>query len=107
VARLVHKVIEKEGHRITIYGSNRRFQLYWATPEWVKDKSGNSQEAYFNYGGSRYYLSTFEKTPEGTFLEGFDGYHNETSFSGVCIKWLKNDRGDIDTEYVKAFTFCS
>ena len=103
MGRKLYKKVEQHNGSIDIYGSNRAIKLQWAVPEW-----SNNLEQYFVYGGLRYYLSLFMDIqnkfhfpypPE--WIKEFDGYMNDTFFSGVVIKLNSED------DSVKAFTFIS
>jgi hypothetical protein len=117
MARKLYKEIEKDGSKITIWGSNRKIKLRWGVPDWeIKDNSPRPRgeeleqlkQQYFIYEGHRHYLSEFCPTPKDSFLDEFDGYANDSFFSGVCFKWVRNERGEIEDEAeVRAYTFCS
>ena len=99
------KVIEQDNGVIKIYGNNQWRELEYDIPEW---NEGGETEAYFNYKGNKYFLSEFmnihnkiyNPNPPEWMLE-FDGYLNESYFSGILIK-LSND-GDA----VKMYTYNS
>ena len=99
----VYKEVVKDNGTITFYGSNRWIKLHYAKPEWSE-----YDEPYFNYRGMRYYLSEFMvldrsgNYPE--YVKEFDGYVNDSYFSGVVIKYGEDDYGE---EAVKAFTYIS
>lgn len=109
MSRKIYKKIHTDKGEITVYGSNRNLKLYWATPEWkvraIEDIDSNRDiEEYFNYEGTRHYLSEFmvveKHAPE--WMHEFDGYSSDSFFSGVLVKIGYNDYGE---EFVKAFTY--
>lgn len=83
------KVIQQENGRCTLYGG-RTCRLEY----------GRGDEECFRHMGRKYCLSDFMVVPKDTFLsrEGFDGYLNDSYFSGVAIKLHGAD-------HVKAYTF--
>lgn len=87
----IYKVIEKDNEKVTIYGSNRGIRL---------EHDLKNDRVTFRFKNNVYDLDEFMTTPKGSFLEEFDGYMNDTFFSGVAIKL-------IDGETIKAFTFTS
>lgn len=103
----VYKEIQQENGTLKIYGSNRTIQTYYKRPEWSQD-----EEIAFKYRGKEYFLSEFVNVHNKVYspnppewLKEFDGYMNDSFFSGVCIK-LINDEND-EAVKVKAFTFVS
>lgn len=92
----VYKTIEKDSGKITFYGSNRAANLEY---------NADYTDQYFYHYGQRYYLSEFmyidEHMPD--YMQEFDGYLNDTFFSGVVVK-LDHEEMDIR---VKVFTFIS
>ena len=56
----------------------------------VADWEGAEEEDYVRYKGWVYNLSEFMWCPPGV-LEGWDGYQNDTFFSGILVKWAKED----------------
>ena len=96
--RKLHKVIMQPNGHILIWGSGRPIQTHYT----AKGK------LYFYYEGRRCFLDDFMTTCPGPwgnpphFFREFDGYLNDSFFSGVLIKLE-----DGETDAVKAFTFCS
>lgn len=52
--------------------------------DWIKDGT-ESDHSFFRYMGSVYCLSEFMNI-DSEMYDGWDGYHNQTAFSGVLIK---------------------
>ena len=101
--RVYKAVKDNEGREITIYGSNK-----WIRLEWDHKSAEDESIQYFRYAGRRYNLSDFmnihntiyNPNPYKWMLE-FDGYNNDSFFSGVLIKL------DEEGEAVKAYTYIS
>ena len=96
--RKIYKKIEQENGIVTIYGSGKWIKIDYAKPEWSED-----QLPFFRYENRRRYLdeittTRFHNAPD--WLKEFDGYANDSFFSGVAIKLSD------DGEAVKAYMFC-
>ena len=89
----VYKSINKDNGKIIFYGSNREQQLYW---------NADFTRQYFVHYGTRYYLDDFMRVEQNApdYMQEFDGYTNDSYFSGVVVKWGEED-------FIKAFTFIS
>ena len=95
----IYKVIEQENGTITFYGSNKWIELHYAKDD----------RQYFRFHNSRYYLddfmnihNSFHNPNPPEYMKEFDGYINDSFFSGVCIKLDKEE------DYrVKAYLFIS
>jgi hypothetical protein len=93
-----YKTVERQNGTVTFYGANREQKLYY---------NADYTRQYFIHYGTRHYLDEFinihnsfyNPNPPDYMLE-FDGYINDTFFSGVVVKLL-------DDETCKAFTFIS
>jgi hypothetical protein len=101
-----YKTIERENGKIEIYGNNHWIELEYEVPEWNEETQ--DLEECFNYKGNKYFLSQFmnihnkvhnPNPPE--WMKEFDGYHNDSYFSGILIKL--SDTG----EAVKVYTYIS
>ena len=44
------------------------------------------ESVYFRYKGWTYQLDDFQRCPES--LKGWDGYHSDSFFSGVVVKYV-------------------
>lgn len=102
--KLVYKKIKRDNGTITFYHTGKYKKLYYATPERNKDK-GWDIEPFFIHNNRRYYLSEFMSiagmyAPD--FMQEFDGYLNDTFFSGYAIKL--DPEGE---DRVKLFLFIS
>lgn len=108
------KKIEKDNGTIDIYGNNHIIPLDYDVPEWEIDSAKREErepdtEPCFMYKGHKYFLSEFmavhntfyNPNPPEWMLE-FDGYLNDSFFSGILIKLSGENYG-----YVKAYTFIS
>ena len=106
--KLLYKKVEQENGTITFYHTGKWKKLYYAIPEWNRKKIDAELEEYFIHQNRRYYLSEFvavhntfwNPNPPGYMTE-FDGYMNDSFFSGYAIKI------DLDEERVKVFLFIS
>ena len=114
--RKVYKTIEETNCKLEIYKPTRWLKIYYAVPEYCrkyKRKSvvgkGRMEEViekpepqpYFVYKGFRYYLGDIMRMERES---EFEGYHNDTYFSGFYVKM----RYDDDSEpQVKVYEYCS
>ena len=91
----IYKVIDN----ITFYGSNKWIKIDYKKPEWSKEL-----EPCFRYNNHIYYLSEFMPIQKHAhkYMKEFDGYLNDSYFSGVVIKIGENSNYE---EAIKAFTF--
>jgi hypothetical protein len=83
------KEIVQENGTITIIGNNQ-----WKEIQYDYDEEDDLGDAlpYFDYKGYKYYLNDILRTEhEGIFKE-YDGYMNESAFSGLLVKL--NDSND-------------
>lgn len=99
----VYKQITRDNGTITFYGGHWR-KLYWACPDWENDKDNPHQ--YFIHNGRRVYLDDFMRIDKTApdYMQEFDGYSNDSFFSGLCVTLPKPDDGDHD-EMVRVFTY--
>jgi len=106
--KLLYKKVEQENGTITFYHTGKWKKLYYAIPEWNRKKIDAELEEYFIHQNRRYYLSEFvavhntfwNPNPPGYMTE-FDGYMNDSFFSGYAIKV------DSEEDRVKIFLFVS
>ena len=92
-----------------ITNNHKRDILYWhdLTPkerkefDWIVDSDTVTAEdsEFFRYRGSVYCLSDFERVTGDSFY-GWDGMHGDSFFSGILVKYPREDWGGIDTEHV-------
>jgi len=54
---------------------------------------------YFKYKKNYYHLQDFIRTPNNTELQHYDGYHNDSFFSGIAIKLNDNNEVLVATFY--------
>jgi len=109
------KTVEQNNGTLSIFGNHHWIELEYGIPEWEADAARREEreanlEDYFVYKGIKYFISEFMSVhnrfhnpnpPE--WMKEFDGYMNDSFFSGVVIKM-----GDGDNQgYVKAYTFIS
>ena len=101
----VYKEIKQDNGTITFYGGNRWIKTAYGRPDWI-GKDDDDLEEYFMYRGRKYYLSEFMRidryAPE--YMKEFDGYTNDSFFSGVVVKIGEHPDGDTG---IKAFLFIS
>jgi len=102
------KVIEHENHDPTkIYGNGHaREVLYWfdlTEEEQAEfDFSDKEDSTYFRYKGNAYTLGDFMRVDSNSPFSGFaDGYHSDSYFSGVLVKYTECGDG------VKVYTYIS
>jgi hypothetical protein len=59
--------------------------------DWVLTEKGEESREFFRYKGEIYDLGDFmyinpDMLPAGSILKGWDGYINDTMFSGILVK---------------------
>lgn len=109
IERMKAAAIEKEKaiaagteSKCTIKGNHHWIDIEYEIPEWEDDKENGELEACFKYKGNTYFLSEFMRIePYIKDFKGYDGYLNDTYFSGVVIRL--NEEGDA----VQAYMFYS
>ncbi len=100
---------ENSTGEIKVFGNNHWKELLWKVPEWKDDEHNPDPEDCFLYKCNVYFPSQFmtitEHSPFYLLDENgitlFDGYHSDSFFSGILIKY--SDCG----EAIKAFTYIS
>jgi hypothetical protein len=116
-----YKVIEQENGSIRIYGNNHLHDmLYWSeltTKEhkefdWISEENQDYVE-FFRYKGNTYCMSEFMSAHNSIYnpnqpdwMKEFDGYTNDSFFSGILVKYPKEDEM-IDQEHILVYTFIS
>lgn len=94
-------------NKLTIISNyHRRDILYWheltdqerAELDWIEEKEAD-EYTFFRFKDDAYCLSEFMRT-NGHFPGGWDGYANDSFFSGILIKYPVEDWGDIDTDHI-------
>lgn len=105
--RIYKRVEQGNGGTLALYGSGKWIRVEYTHP---RDPEGEVRE-FFRFHGSRYYLGEFMSTSPGpwnanppTWLREFDGYVNDSFYSGVVIKLGETANGDTA---VKAYLFIS
>ena len=80
--------------------------------DWEAIDNGNDSRDFFRYRGQLYDLSEFSRIiPPGSerrhpmecdsrYFIGWDGYLSDSYFSGLLIRWARDERGNIDGERV-------
>lgn len=63
--------------------------------------SEDDVDGFILYKGNWYYLSEFERIPNGLFPKGWQGYHSDSFFSGILIQVSE------DSETYRIGTYCS
>ena len=75
--------------------------------DWIEDNGHNPDEfMFFRYKGNVYCLSDFMLCNDH-FPGNWDGYSNDTYFSGILIKYPMEDWGELDTEHIIVGMFYS
>ena len=92
--------------KVTIISNyHRRDILYWHELtdqereefDWIKE----DEHTFFRFKDWAYCLSDFMRTDGfGSPFASWDGYSNDTFFSGVLVKYPVEEWGDIDTDHV-------
>ena len=95
---------------ITITTNNHRREIvYWWELsdsernefDWIKCSVTLTEDEaeFFRYKGDVYCLSDIMRVPDGMF-PGWDGYENDTFFSGILVKYPVEEWGEIDSDHV-------
>lgn len=62
--------------------------------DWQAIEAGNDSASFFRYKGQLYDLGEFMRCPDTAWFKGWDGYHSDSAFSGVLVRYCQ------DTDYV-------
>lgn len=80
--------------------------------DWPAIDEGSGSRDFFRYRGQLYDLGEFSRIiPPGSerchptecaepAFQGWDGYASDSYFSGILIRWARDDHGDIDGDRV-------
>ena len=94
--------------KLTIVSNHqRRALLYWedltdterSEFDWI-DTSVPVNLEFFRYKNWTYCTADFMRVNGNDALAGWDGYTNDTFFSGTLVKYPVEEWGDIDTESI-------
>ena len=98
--------IYTNGHRRDILYSYELSDRERSEFDWVDD--WDSVE-FFRYRGEVYCLSEFMRIDKHAPKEfqAFDGYLSDSFFSGILVKYPKEDWGDYDTDHIIVATYIS
>lgn len=55
------------------------------------DREGQSDTTFFRYKGNVYDLGEFMRAPADANFNGWDGYANDSFFSGVVVKYARDE----------------
>lgn len=58
---------------------------------WQKIDAGEDSASFFRFKGQLYDLGEFIKCPNTAWFKGWNGYCNDSYFSGTVIKWVGDD----------------
>jgi hypothetical protein len=116
------KVIEQENGKVSIYGNNHLHDmLYWSELttkeqkefEWITEENQDYME-FFRYKGNTYCIDEFINIHNSVYnpnppdwMKEFDGYTNDSFFSGILVKYPKEEWGEIDQDHILVYTFIS
>jgi hypothetical protein len=68
--------------------------------DWIEGSNHDPEEFnFFRYKGNVYCTDDFMRC-EGHFPGNWDGYCNDTYFSGILIKYPVEEWGELDTEHI-------
>ena len=95
------KVITNNQPRLLIYGyeltETEKAEFDYIDPEELETHD------FFRYKGQVYDPGEFQTTrglPEDNPIRAWDGYQNDSFFSGIVIKYPREEWGDYDTERI-------
>jgi hypothetical protein len=66
---------------------------------WDAIEQGNDSASFFRYKGQIYHLGEFMRLDSNTELKGWDGYFNDTYFSGVLVKYVNEGEQIVVAQY--------
>lgn len=66
--------------------AQERAEFDWL--DWEAIDAGEDSASFFRFKGQLYALSEFMRCDHAYGLQGWDGYHSDTMFSGVLIKYV-------------------
>jgi hypothetical protein len=95
------KVITDDNGTIKIYGNGHARELEYRVPDWMDEEDETEQS--FIYKGHVYFLSEFLNTHNPVYFSGpdwmkeFDGYNNDSFFSGILIKLIGDEAVQVYT----------
>lgn len=76
--------------------------------DWIKDWESAQ---FFKYNGDIYSLDEFLTLHDHALypeeFKGWDGYSSDSYFSGVLVKWVVEEWGEIDTDHIIVARYCS
>ena len=87
--------------------------------DWEGIDDGRDSASFFRYRGELYSLSEFSRViPAGSVrrhpmecdapeFAGWDGYQSDSFFSGMLVKWARDDNGRTDGERIIVGTYVS
>ncbi len=81
---------------ITNYQPRNTLYYYELTPkerkefDYLDTPEKQDDTVFFRYKNNTYDLNEFMRTPKDTEISGWDGYHGDSYFSGILVKWVKN-----------------
>lgn len=70
--------------------------------DWEAINKGEDSASFIKYKGEWYDLQDFSRTEElhPGHIHEWDGYQSDSFFSGIVVKWAKDDAGHTDFERV-------
>ena len=95
-----HVITHPDKHgKVTVYGNGHVKEIFYAIPDW-----GEEEETAFHYRGETYFLDEFMRIEKHApcWMHEYDGYMNDSFFSGILIKYTECDYGEYG---IKAYTF--
>jgi len=118
-----YKTIVQDNGTIKIYGNCHKIPIiygYELTAKQKKDFDYYSEEeiddqTFFKYRGNVYDFGEFTSTHNTMWgncpdwMKDFDGYTNDSFFSGILIRYFREDNREelINTDFIQAFLFLS
>lgn len=70
--------------------------------DWVAIDDGRDSASFVRYKGELYDLSDFQVIDRmaPTDFKGWDGYASDSFFSGMLVRYARDEWGELDPEYV-------
>jgi hypothetical protein len=74
--------------------------------DYLETQEDQDSATFFRYRRNTYDMGEFERIDKNTeCFKGWDGKISDTFFSGILVKWIREEWGEIDTEFIQAALF--
>lgn len=67
--------------------------------DWPAIEAGDASATFMRFKGQVYDLGEFMRCPDTAWFKGWDGYHSDSAFSGVLVRYVDNFERVIVAQY--------